>query len=289
MGFRTAISERQRRLGDELRRLRTSAGMSLPELGELVGMKGPAVSHTESGRLGINPERLALWLDACHANDPEYRAGLLAMGQSNGKGWWTDYRPYVPTSALDLAEFEHGATRLDTYETLLIPGLLQTKGYSEVILEYAQKTVEFRQSRQRILSVENGTPFHAVIHEAALRTMYGGPTVMRDQLNHLAEVGKLPHVTIQILPFDCTVFASADTPFMLLHGRHSKLDTVLMEQPQGSPFLGEPEAVASFRRQFERLKGLALPPLTASASELSPSYRDSWGLLQHIRYAVQGR
>ncbi|MFF3005038.1 helix-turn-helix domain-containing protein [Kitasatospora sp. NPDC057940] len=289
MGFRTAISERQRRLGDELRRLRTSAGMSLPDLGELVGMKGPAVSHTESGRLGINPERLTLWLDACHANDPEYRAGLLAMGQSNGKGWWTDYRPYVPTSALDLAEFEHSATRLDTYETLLIPGLLQTKGYSEVILEYAQKTVEFRQSRQRILSVEGGTPFHAVIHEAALRTMYGGPTVMRDQLNHLIEVGKLPHVTIQILPFDCTVFASADTPFMLLHGRHSKLDTVLMEQPQGSPFLGEPEAVASFRRQFERLKGLALPPLTASASEPSPSYRDSWGLLQHIRYAVQGR
>ncbi|WP_374119958.1 Scr1 family TA system antitoxin-like transcriptional regulator [Streptomyces sp. LS1784] len=101
--------------------------------------------------------------------------------------------------------------------------------------------------------------------------------------------GGLPHITIQILPFDCTVFAETDTPFMLLHGRHSRLDTVLMEQPQGSPFLGEPDAVASFRRQFERLRGLALPPLSASASEPSPTSRDSWGLLQHIRYAVQRR
>ncbi|MFG2909888.1 helix-turn-helix domain-containing protein [Kitasatospora sp. NPDC048286] len=289
MGFRTVISERQHRLGDELRRLRTGASMSLPELGDLIGMKGPAVSHTESARLGINPERLTQWLDACQANDPEYRAGLLDMSRSNGKGWWTDYRHHVPTSALDLAEFEHSATRLDTYETLLIPGLLQTKAYSEVILDYSDTTVEFRQERQRILSVENKTPFHAVIHEAALRTMYGGPTIMRDQLNHLIEVGRLPHITIQILPFDCKVFAETDTPFMLIHGRHSKLDTVLMEQPQGSPFLGDPEAVASFRRQFERLKGLALPPLSADASEPSPTYRDSWGLLQHIRYALHGR
>lgn len=263
--------------------------MSLPELGDLVGMKGPAVSHTESARLGINPARLNLWLDACHANDPEYRAGLLDMSQSNGKGWWTDYRHHVPTSALDLAEFERSATRLDTYETLLIPGLLQTKAYSEIILDYSEKPVDFRQERQRILSIENKTPFHAVIHEAALRMMYGGPTIMRDQLNHLIEVGRLPHITIQILPFDCTVFARTDTPFMLLHGGHAKLDTVLMEQPQGSPFLGDPEAVASFRRQFERLRGLALPPLSASASEPSPTSRDSWGLLQHARYAVQGR
>ncbi|MFD7598606.1 helix-turn-helix domain-containing protein [Kitasatospora sp. NPDC059812] len=289
MGLRTEISERQRRFGEELRRLRDAAGVSAPEIGALMGMKGPAVSHTEAGRLSLNLDRLHIWLDACHANDPEYRAALLAIGQSNGKGWWTDYRGYVHPSALDLAEYEADATRLESYETLLIPGLLQTKAYSEIILEYAEKKVEFRRARQEILSVENGTPFHAVIHEAALHAMYGGPTVMRDQLNYLIDVGKLPHVTIQILPFGCTVFASTDIPFMLLHGQHPKLDTVLMEQPHGVPFLGDPEAVSSYRRKFERLRGAALPPLTASAPGPSPAYRDSWGLLQHIRYAVQGR
>ncbi|MEV7355580.1 helix-turn-helix transcriptional regulator [Kitasatospora sp. NPDC091276] len=289
MGLRVYITERQRRFGEELRRLREGAGMSGPEIGELLGMKGPAVSHTEAGRLSLNLERLHVWLDVCGSDDPNYRAGLISLCQSSGKGWWDAYKPYVVTPALDLAEFEAAATALDTYETLLIPGLLQTKGYMEIILEYAEKKVEFRRKRQQILSIDNGVPFHAVIHEAALRTMYGGPTVMRDQLNHLMEVGTLPHVTIQILPFDCPVFASTDTSFMTLHGPHAKLNTVLLETPQGASFLGEPEAVASFRRKFDRLKGLALPPLEAKSVGPSPAYRDSWGLLQHVRYGVQGR
>ncbi|MFF2040120.1 helix-turn-helix domain-containing protein [Kitasatospora sp. NPDC058170] len=289
MGLRSGITERQRRFGEELRRLREAADLSGPEIGELLGMKGPAVSHTEAGRLTLNVERLHVWLDTCQVTDPDYRAGLIAMCQSNSKGWWSDFRPHVHSTALDLAELEASATGLDSYQTLLIPGLLQTKAYSETILEYAEKKVEFRRKRQHVLNVENAPPFRAVIHEAALHMMYGGPTVMRDQLNHLVEVARLPHVTIQILPFDCTAYSSTDAPFVLAHGRHHRLDTVLLEHPHNSSFLGDPEGVASFRRKFDQLRSLALPPLDSAAASPSPTSRDSCGLLQHIRYKVQGR
>ncbi|CAN3982307.1 hypothetical protein KPATCC21470_4995 [Kitasatospora purpeofusca] len=264
--------------------------MSGPEIGELMGMKGPAVSHTEAGRLSLNIERLHVWLDVCDMTDPDYRAGMAAMCQSSGRGWWSAYRPHVVPEALDLAEFEAAATSYSNYQTHLIPGLLQTKAYSEVIHEYAEKKVEFRLRRQQRITAEDATtPFRAVIHEGALRMMYGGPAVMRDQLNHLIDMARLPHVTIQILPFDCTVYASTDTAFMLMHGTHPRLDTVMFENPHGPTFLGDPAGVAAFRRKFDRLKGMALPPLDAAAPGPSAAFRDSWGMIQHIRYKLLGR
>ncbi|MFD4532579.1 helix-turn-helix domain-containing protein [Kitasatospora sp. NPDC058397] len=289
MGFRTGISERQRRFGEELRRVRDAAGISALEIGEALGVKGPNISHTEAGRLGLNLERLNAWLDICSVADPEYRAGLVAMSESSGKGWWTEFKHHVTRSSLDLAEAEASATALDSYESLLIPGLLQTKAYGEVIQGYNEKKVEFRQERHRVLAGKNAPPFRAVIHEAALHMMYGGPTVMRDQLNHLIEMSSLPNVTIQILPFDCTTYASNDTPFMLIRGAHNRLDTVLLEHPHGSDFVGDPEVVTTFDRKFDRLRGLALPPLLAATSAPSSGHRDSLGLIQHIRYKVQGR
>ncbi|MFJ8472089.1 helix-turn-helix domain-containing protein [Kitasatospora sp. NPDC094011] len=289
MGFRTGISERQRRFGEELRRIRDAAGLSALEIGEALGVKGPNISHTEAGRLGLNSERLNAWLDICKVTDPEYRAGLIAMSESTGRGWWTDFKHDVIATALDLAEAEAGATSLDSYETLLIPGLLQTRAYSEVIHGYNDRKVEFRHQRQDLLTGENPPQFRAVIHEAALHMMYGGPTVMRDQLNHLVEMSRLPNVTIQILPFDCTTYASNDTTFMLIRAQHHRLHTVLLEQPHGVTFIGEPESVATFDRKFDRIRGLALPPLSAPAPTPPAAYRDSLGLIQHIRYKIQGR
>ncbi|MFJ2193227.1 helix-turn-helix domain-containing protein [Kitasatospora sp. NPDC087861] len=288
MGFRSGISERQRRLGEELRRVRDAAGRSALEIGQAIGVKGPAISHIEAGRMGLNIERLSIWLDLCGVTDPGYRAGLAAMSKSVRTGWWADFKPHVHPTALDLAEAEASATALDSYQTLLIPGLLQTKAYSEIIHDYAATKVQFRQQRQQLLTSENAPPFHVVIHEAALHMMYGGPTIMRDQLNHLVEVSGLPHVTIQILPFDCTSYSSTETSFVLMHGPHTRLDSVLLEHPHGSDFLGDPEDVAAFRRKFERIRGLALPPLSTT-TPASSVHRDSWGLIQHIRYKIQGR
>ncbi len=289
MGLRTDPTERQRRFGEELRRLRIAAGMSAPEAGARIGIKGPAVSHTEAGRLGLNPERLNTWLDACDCTDPALRSALVAMSQSSGKGWWTAYRDLVHPSALDLAEHEAGAVSLDSYETLLIPGLLQIPEYAGVILETAAETEErlrFRIERQAILHGETPPRLHAVIHEAALHMRYGGVAVMEKQLLHLLRMSELPHVTIQIFPFSRTEYASTDTTFMMLGARHPRLDTVLMEHPAGSAYLGEPEAVDKYRHTFAELTRLALPRVETSRAARPHTGRDSWGLIQHVLYTL---
>ncbi|MFF2662664.1 helix-turn-helix domain-containing protein [Kitasatospora sp. NPDC058032] len=286
MALRTHISERQRRFGAELRRLREGAGLAVKDAGALVGMGGPQLSHIEAGRTGLDPDRLTVLLDAYGHTDETYAAALHRMGLSNGKGWWSAFKGFVHTSALDLAESESTAVSLSSYETLLIPGLLQVPHYSEVILSGDEKKMEFRRSRQQTISSDGSLPLHAVIHEAALHSRFGGPRVMREQLDYLVEVSELPHVTIQILPFRCTEYVSTDTSFMIVHGPHSDLDTVLMEHPGGSTYHGDPESLVAYHSKFERLKSLALPELEASRALRSRADHDSWGLIQHIRYAL---
>ncbi|MFD5918369.1 helix-turn-helix domain-containing protein [Kitasatospora sp. NPDC058201] len=286
MALRTHISERQRRFGAELRRLREGAGLAVKDAGALVGMGGPQLSHIEAGRTGLDPGRVVALLDAYGHTDETYRAVLQEMGLSSGKGWWTAFKGFVHTSALDLAESESTAAALSSYETLLIPGLLQVARYSEIILSGDQKKVEFRRTRQQAISIDGALPLHAVIHEAALRSRFGGPSVMREQLDYLVEASELPHVTIQILPFRCAEYVSTDTSFMIVHGRHHDLDTVLMEHPGGSSYLSDPEPVIAYRSKFERLKSLALPELDTSRTLRSRVDHDSWGLIQHIRYTL---
>ncbi|MFE6869669.1 helix-turn-helix domain-containing protein [Kitasatospora sp. NPDC057692] len=286
MALRTHISERQRRFGAELRRLREGAGLAVKDAGALVGMGGPQLSHIEAGRTGLDPDRLTILLEAFGLTDETYVSALHQMGLSNGKGWWSAFKGVVNQPALDLAESESTATLLSNYETLLIPGLLQVPSYSEVILSSDQKKVAFRQGRQRALEGTGAVPFHAVIHEAALRTRFGGRDAMRDQLDHLVEVSELPHVTIQVLPFRCTDYVSTGTPFMILHGPHRDLDTVLTEHPSGTSYLSEPADITAYHSKFERLTSLALPALDASRPLRSRVEPDSWGLVQHLRYTL---
>ncbi|MFD7588696.1 helix-turn-helix domain-containing protein [Kitasatospora sp. NPDC059811] len=294
MGYKGPISQRQRRFGEELQLLRTAAGLSAPEAGALVGMKGPAVSHTEAGRITLNPERLEIWLDAYGCNDPAYRKILAEMGRSTGKGWWSSFEGKVPDLSLDLAELEERATRLDNYETLYIPGLLQLPEYAEAIYKDAYRNgrwdlataVQFRMDRQRIIDSEIQRQFRFVIHEAALRMLFPGVEVMRDQLVHLLDMAEHPNVAIQILPFAATRKPPHSSSFLLCDPGCTDLSTIVLEAPGRAEHTGTPENIAAYGWKFQQLSEIALPAIDATASR-DRSSRDSWGLLQHLLYPLQ--
>ncbi|MFF9811690.1 helix-turn-helix domain-containing protein, partial [Streptomyces coeruleorubidus] len=58
MGLRTTISERQRRLGYELKHLREQAGFSAGEAAERLGMGRAQLSQIETATTTILTERL---------------------------------------------------------------------------------------------------------------------------------------------------------------------------------------------------------------------------------------
>ncbi|MFJ8471994.1 helix-turn-helix domain-containing protein [Kitasatospora sp. NPDC094011] len=290
MGYKGPISQRQRRFGEELQRLRTAAGLSAPEAGALVGMKGPAVSHTEAGRITLNPDRLETWLDAYGCTDSAYRRGLAEMGQSNGKGWWSEYEGRVPDLSLDLAELETRATRFDNFETLYIPGLLQSPAYAEAIYKDAYRNgrwdlataIQFRMDRQQIL--DSDRQFRFVVHEAALRMQFPGLEAMRAQLAHILSVAERPNVTIQILPFTATKKPPSAGPFVVCNPGCTDLSTIVLDLPGRAEHDGTAESIAAYGWKFQQLSEIALPAVDATS--LSSS-RNSWGLLQYLLYPLQ--
>jgi transcriptional regulator with XRE-family HTH domain len=293
LALRTLITERQRRVGAELRNLREQAGVSIADVSERVGMGRPHLSHIEAGRTNIPSDRLRELAAIFGRTDAPFVDALVSLSESRGKGWWSAYRKVMPQIALDLAELESHATHVQSHETLLIPGLLQTESYMRVLFRSSrpdatadelETLVRFRLDRQQILRPAAAVSFHAVIHESALRIAVGGSDVMREQLTALIRASEHPGVTIQILPFEAGAPAWLGTPFLTLSPGVQGLETVILDHPAQPLNLGDDESVARYRATFDGLSNSALRAVVADSSPDRHERRDSWGLIQHILY-----
>lgn len=277
-----------------MRKLRENAELSVKQAGAVVGMGGPQLSHIEAGRTGLDALRLETLLDSFGCTDATYRQELLAMGASNGKGWWTTYRDRVPKLSLDLAELEERSLVVDDYETFYIPGHLQITEYAEAIYTDAYRSkgwdvgtaVEFRTERQRILFDEE-RQFRFVIHEAALQMRFPGAEVMRAQLLHLLRAAERPNVTIQVLPFTVERMPPHAGPFLLCDPGSPDLATIVLDHPSRTEYLGDATSIATFRETFSQLSALALPAVDTAREPRAHSSRDSWGIIQHLLYLLQ--
>ncbi|MEU7042674.1 helix-turn-helix transcriptional regulator [Streptomyces varsoviensis] len=295
MGLRGNPSQRQQRIGFELRKLRDATGMTAAQAGRHAGIGGTHLGHMESGRTAVPPGRLRTLLDAYGIESEPYCRGLLAMNDSTGRGWWSSYRSDVSSSALDLAELEATSKSQGVFDMMYLPGLLQSPEYARALLESAnqdadrrstERFLKFRLQRQEILTGDSPARYHAIIHEAAFHMDFVDPKVMRRQLGHLLDMARLPHVTIQILPFKSGGFPAVGTPFTLFRATSPELNTVYLEHDAGSVFFGDQGHLDRYDVIFGRLSSVALPALLPEAEREFPMERDSFTLLQHLAYIL---
>ncbi|WP_308429690.1 DUF5753 domain-containing protein [Streptomyces flaveus] len=129
---------------------------------------------------------------------------------------------------------------------------------------------------------------HAIIHEAALHMVIGGPHVMRDQLAHLIRAAAHEHVTVQVLPFDRAHHTWVSAPFLFLSPGVPGLETVFIEHPAAALSLHEAQDLAHYRATVATLARNALPAIVPTASPDRHEERDSWGLIQHVLYTHRG-
>ncbi|MCO8303199.1 helix-turn-helix domain-containing protein [Streptomyces hygroscopicus] len=294
MALRTNPTERQRRLGAELRRLREQAGLTLHEAGALIDMGRVHLTHVEGGRTAIPSDRLRRLCEGYGCTSSPFIEALVSLAEDKGKGWWSAYKNTMPAAALDLAELESRATHIRSYESLFIPGIFQTEDYIRAIFRVSDvvtnpsdidRAVEFRMRRQAALTTEDPHTVHVVIHEAALHMRFGGSAVTRRQLLRLVELAELPHVTIQVLPFTADGVPAVNTPFSLIASHNGILETLQMDHAGQSTLLHGPDSIDQYRSHFNRLSSVALPPVDGSPSAVRHDVRDSLGLIQHIRYS----
>ncbi|MFK0159412.1 helix-turn-helix domain-containing protein [Streptomyces sp. NPDC090499] len=265
---------RRRKLGAELRTLRTGAGLTSGEAARLVGWHQSKVSRIETGASGVKPADVRLLLDAYGVVEGQLRELLLVLAGSEDTAgrhhWWHAYRGVLPPAYRDFISLESQARAMRTLETLVVPGLLQTPEYARAVTRAAMDghaddsldtLVEVRLARQDVLRNDPPLELSAVLDEAVLRREVGGPGVMARQLERLMEAARLPQVRLQVLPFAAGAHIGITGPFVIFSfPSTSDLDVVVIDQLTSSLYLERKEDLQAYTEAFDTLRIHALSP-----------------------------
>ncbi|MFD7016713.1 helix-turn-helix domain-containing protein [Streptomyces sp. NPDC059928] len=202
-----------RRLGGELLRLRDAAGKTQQQAAQVISATNSKIVKMERGWVPMRDPDIRALCEFYGLADPSATGRLLELAKLDrerrkAKGWW-QHSPHAGALSEYIA-MEDVATRVRAWQQCLIPGLLQTPIYTRALgvsegtwenPEDIERWVQVKQKRQERLLGPNPLRLYAVVWEAALRQLVGGPGAMRTQLGHLLDVAQLPNVSLQVLPF----------------------------------------------------------------------------------------
>jgi hypothetical protein len=127
--------------------------------------------------------------------------------------------------------------------------------------------VQVCRRRQEVLDTADPMQLWAVLDESVLHRAAGAPgtsdgaTVLRGQLEWLAEVAGRPNVTLQVLPFDAGLPPVTAGSFSVLESRATGTpDVVYLENKTRIGFVDGEAEVHRYGRAFELLTEMALDP-----------------------------
>ena len=149
-------------------------------------------------------------------------------------------------------------------------GLFQTGDYARAVTrlgrttapaEEIERRVALRLKRQELLSRPKPPRIWSIMDEAVLRRPVGGSALMRAQFDHLIEIARLPHVTLQVVPFTRGGHAGESGSFTVLRFAARDLpDVVYIEQLTGAVYLDQRPDVEHYLEVVDVLSGEALTP-----------------------------
>lgn len=261
---------RRRRLGQELRKLRELKGMTAEEVAERLLVSQSKISRLENGRRSISQRDVRDLCGVYEVEDHRIVDSLMQMAKdSRQQGWWHAFGD-IPYSVY--IGLETDAASLRVYEPQIVPGLLQTRGYAEALIDGAmpetpatdiEKRVQVRLRRQQRIHGEDekSAPLRlwAVLDEATLRRQVGGRDVMIEQLEQLVEVSQLPHVTVQVMPFDMGAHPGVSGQYAILEFPDaSDSSVVYIEGVTSDLYLEKSNDVQRYSVMYEHLRAQAL-------------------------------
>ncbi|MEU1360164.1 helix-turn-helix transcriptional regulator [Micromonospora zamorensis] len=264
----------RRQLGRALRELRTEARMTLDGAAEAMQCSRQKMWRIETG---LGPVRALDVKAMCdlYAATPDLAGALTALAnETKAKGWWHSYGDAVPDWFELYVGLESAASRLREHDDTLVPGLLQTPGYTRGVyqnrpnmpVDELEEVLEVRRRRQEILirRLPKAPRLEWVLSEAVLLRRVGDPSVMAEQLDRLLERTELPNVSIRVLPL------SAGAHYGALAGAFVMLDfplvnrvvpdqsVVYSESVTGALYLDRPDEFAVYEKVWASLLDLAL-------------------------------
>jgi transcriptional regulator with XRE-family HTH domain len=270
----------RRQLGRHLRALRNQAKLTTKLAAQALEWSEPKLWRIETGQTALRSLDVEAMCRVYGAS-AEVTQGLMVLArETKAAGWWHTHDDVIP-DWLDLyLGLEEAASRLQWYDSDLVPGLLQTAGYARTVItadqpdlggEEVTRRVQARLARQALL-IRVTAPLSAevLLGEAVLRRPVGGPQVMAEQLNQLADAALLPNVSLRLVPLRAGLHRGVlSGPFVILRfpvngdGQESEPPVVYVPGFTGALYLEQPTEI---RRYQEVYAGIAAAALDEPAS-----------------------
>ncbi len=254
-------------LGRELRRLREAAGLGRDVAAAELECGVSKISKIETGKATLRPAEVKALLDRYGVTD---RDAVLRLARDARRR--STVR--VPDWAKTFVGMEADAAEIRTYETELVPGLLQTEAYARVVTQAADPTrdpreverlVAARIERQQRLCSEGAPLIWAILNEAVIRRHVGDKEIIGRQLEHLAALNTDPNITIQVLPFTAGAHPAMGSSFV-----HLRLadppdgEMIYLEDMTSADYVGNPAKIAGYLAAFGSLALAALDPAAST-------------------------
>lgn len=208
-------------LGAKLRDLRRRAGLSGDQLAAQAGLSQSKVSRIETGRSLPSASDLEVWgrlTGASHEELQELAASVqdILSSTEQATSWRILHRLGLTEKQREIAELERLATKLQVFQPVMVPGLLQIADYARRVMSMGYivgesdiaRAVATRTERQSIL-YDTSKSFEFVITEGAMRWRPGPPELMRPQLDRLVSVASMPNIRLSVVPL-----GEASMPFL---------------------------------------------------------------------------
>lgn len=227
------------------------------------------IRRFEGGGVGVKYADLILLLQAYGIDDEVRQAMLDLHAQSTQRGWWKPYGQMTARFSQFLS-LESSAISIRIFETVMVPGLLQTEAYARasdsantpgITAEDVEREVQLRMERQQHV-LADPPELWVILDEAVLHRPVGGSAVMAEQLGYLADVARTRDpggINLHIVPFSHGPYPGqlgAFTIFGYDEDQHSPV--VHVSGQQGSVYMNDEKDVSRCTMMFNQMTAAAL-------------------------------
>ena len=267
----------RRELGGRLKDLRTESGLTLVEVGRLVGVHHGHLSRIEHAKRATTEKLVLNLLDKAYPDlvTADNRLQILDLLRAD----LVEEDPHPRHRALlnstqigGYLRLERSARKLKAYELALVTGLLQTAEYAEAVIRAmrpdltageVRALVSVRMERQKRLIGTGGAILEAVIDEAALRRPVGPSELMKSQMERLLDMAEQQTVSVRLLPLEIGCHAGLYGSFMIMEFPAPNPSVVWVENLAHSMYFEDRKKVEPYKEAFNGLWQRTLPTAEA--------------------------
>ncbi|MBW8481958.1 DUF5753 domain-containing protein [Actinomadura parmotrematis] len=236
-------------VASELRHRRIERSLSLAAVGDLIDRDRSLVARVEAGETKLQAKH-AVIIDRAWTTGGLFTR-LVGFAKSKHDVEW--FKTHL--------EKEARAGELRIWELGWIPGLFQTEGYMRAIFEaFAMEDIEegvkVRLRRQQCLHRRPRPRIWVLLDQSIIEQPVGSSRIMHEQIEHLMEMARLPHITIRIVPREAGAHAGRDGSFKIMSEGVGTL--VYVAAHGGGRLVHDAAELASYRVWFDMIGDVAL-------------------------------